>query len=299
MARQNKIKSTIIDRTVDVLIYLIVGILSLSCLIPFLHVLAKSISSDGAVMSRQVFIWPVGFNLNSYIAVFEDPSMMRSLGFTVFITVTQTVLQLIVVTCLSYPLTKKELKGRNIVLFYFVVTMYVSGGQIPTYIWIHRLGLINSPWALILPGLVSVYNMIIMRSFIRSTIPESLEEAAYLDGATFFQVLFRIVLPLSKAVLATLALFGAVGRWNGYGDAMYYITKEEYYPLQLKLNNMVKASAFAEQLESKQLEEATTMTSPEVLRMACVMFATIPIICVYPFLQKYFVKGVMIGAVKG
>ena len=198
--------------------------------------------------------------------------------------------------CAAYPLSIKGLKGRSVFAFILMFTMYFSAGLIPEYLLYKDLGLINTMWVLVLPLCFAPYNMLIMRSFLSSTIPDSLYEAAKLDGASHLQTLFRIVLPLSKPILATLSLFYAVGRWNAYADAKYYITTKSLQPLQYLLSNMVLNSGN----DAISLSEsAAADTTPEVLQAATIMFATLPIIMVYPFVQKYFVKGTMIGAVKG
>ena len=202
-----------------------------------------------------------------------------------------------ITTCAAYPLSIKGLKFKGFFSFILMFTMYFSAGLIPEYLLMKDLKLLNSMWVLVLPLSFSAYNMLIMRSFLASTIPESLYEAAHLDGASDLQVLWRIVLPLSKPIIATLSLFYAVGRWNAYADAKYYITKQALQPLQLLLSNMVLDAAGSDAIS---LAEGTAaQTTPEVLQAAAIMFATLPIICVYPFVQKYFVQGTMIGAVKG
>lgn len=281
----------------DILICTFVAILSLTCILPFLHVLSKSVSSNTAVVAKSVYLIPKGFNLNAYASIFADGKMVRSMGLTVVVTVLFTVVGMVATICAAYPLTKKRLKGRLFFSYMIMFTMYFSAGLIPEYLLIKDLGFINSIRALIFPLAFSPYNMLIMKSFLQSSIPESLEESAHLDGASTFQILWKIVLPLSKPIIATLSLFYAVGRWNAYADAKYYITKQALYPLQLLLNQMVGSSA--DSTAAVQLEAGVVQSTPEVLQAACVMFATIPIVCVYPFVQRYFVKGVMIGAVKG
>lgn len=285
-------RSKVFDVTLNVLIFMCV----LVCLIPMLYVAAISLSSNAAILAGKVYIWPVGLNFNSYKVVFADKTMTRSLFFTVMLTVVYTVLSMLMTILAAYPLSKKELKGRNVFLLIIVFTMYFSGGMIPDYILIRNLGLLNNFWAMVLPGLISAFNMIVLKTFF-SNLPESLEESAFIDGASYLTILVRIVLPLSMPVLATLSLFYAVGRWNGFMDALLYITDSKLFPLQLKLyqiiyNNMQpEISAMEGNLASNVL--------PESLKAASVMFATIPIILVYPWLQKYFVSGVMIGAIKG
>ncbi len=295
--QSTRIREGLGSRIFDVVNYVLLTIVGLVCLIPFLHVLAISFSSNAAALSQKVFIFPVDLSFEGYKMVLEDASMMRSLLLTVIITISFTLLGMVLTVCAAYPLTKKDLKGRTLISFMFMFTMYFSGGLIPDYLLISDLGMLDTVWALILPLTFSAYNIIIMRSTIESSIPASLEEAAFLDGANYFDILFRVVLPLSKPVLATLCLFFAVGRWNAYGDALYYVVNDsKLYPLQLKLYYLMGMAS-----DAANLSEGGTSTyvTGEVIKATCVMFATIPIIIVYPFLQRYFVSGIMIGAVKG
>lgn len=294
--KKASIREGVGSRVMDVVIYVLLIIVALMCLLPFLHVVAMSLSSNGAVISQKVFFWPVELSVDGYRMVLEDPSMMRSLGITVLLTVGFTVLGMLLTVLAAYPLTKKELKGRSVISFMFMFTMYFGGGLIPEYLLMNDLKMLNTLWSLLLPLAFSAYNIIIMRSFIESSIPASLEEAAFLDGANYWSVLFRVVIPLSKPVLATLCLFFAVGRWNAYGDALYYIFTSKLYPLQLKLYYLMGMAS-----DAANLAEGGTgsYVTGEVIKATCVMFATLPIIVLYPFLQRYFVTGIMIGAVKG
>ena len=247
-------------------------------------------------MSKSVYLWPKGITFEAYTSIFKDGQLVHSMFYTIWITLAFTVVGMIVTICAAYPLSLKGLKGRSFFAFFLMFTMYFSAGLIPEYLLMSDLGLLNTPWVLILPLAFSPYNMLIMKSFLSSTIPDSLYEAAKLDGADHFQILTRIVLPLSKPIIATLSLFYAVGRWNAYADAKYYITKKSLQPLQYLLSNMVLSSGS----DAISLSEnAAVVSTPEVLQAATIMFATLPIIMVYPFVQKYFVKGAMIGAVKG
>ena len=283
-------------RVSDFVIAFIILLLSLTCIVPFIHIAAKSISSNTAVLSKRVYLWPEGINFDAYGSIFRDGQLTHSMIYTIWMTLLFTVIGMIITILAAYPLARRELKGRTVIAFIIMFTMYFSAGLIPEYLLYKDLKLLNTMWVLVLPLCFSPYNMLIMRSFIRSTIPDSLYEAANLDGADHFQILFRIVLPLSKPILATLALFYAVGRWNAYADAKYYITTKSLQPLQYLLSNMVLNSG----QDAVSLSEATAAEStPEVLQAAVVMFATIPIMLVYPFVQKYFVQGTMIGAVKG
>ncbi len=281
----------------DFIIIFVLVLLCLTCILPFIHLAAKSISSNTAVMQKSVVLWPKGINFDAYTSIFQDGTLVHSFLYSVEVVAIFTLMGMIVCTCAAYPLSKKRLKGRAFFTFLLMIPMYFSAGLIPTYLLYKDLNLLNTMWVLILPLIYSSYNMLIMKNYFQSSIPDSLEEAAFLDGASNFQILFQIVLPLSMPIIATLSLFYAVGRWNSYADNKYYITKEALKMIQYKLYQLV---ASATESQTATLSEAAEVTStPEVLQAACIMFATIPIICIYPFLQKYFVKGVMVGAVKG
>lgn len=241
-------------------------------------------------------MWPKGFNLDAYKSVFKDGQLTHSMMYSVVVTVVFTLLGLIATVFAAFPLSRKRLKGRAFFTLIIMFTMYFSAGLIPDYLRLNELNLLNKTLVLILPLIFAPYNFLIMKTFFQSSIPESLEESAYLDGATNSQFLWKIVIPLSKPILATTALFLAVGRWNSYQDSKFYITTKSKQMIQYLLYQMVLASGDT----SVSMNEATAVaTTPEVLQAASVMFVTLPIICIYPFVQKYFVKGVMVGAVKG
>jgi len=284
-------------RISDAIMMFILVILCATCVLPFVHLFAKSISSNSAVLAKQVTFWPKGINFDAYVSIFKDGSLVYSFGYSVVVTAIFTALGMIACTCAAYPLSKKRLKGRSWITFVLMVPMYFTAGIIPTYLLMHDLGLLDTMWVLIWPLIYSPYNMLIMKNYFMSNIPDSLEESAFIDGATNVQVLTKIVLPLSKPILATLSLFYAVGRWNSYADNMYYIRSDSLKMVQYKLYQMVSSASEA---QTTTLSEGANVTStPEVLQAAAIMFVTIPIICIYPFLQKYFVKGTMLGAVKG
>lgn len=281
----------------DIIMILILLILCSTCILPFLHLLAKSISSNSFVLAKQVYLYPKGINLDAYVSIFRDGSMVYSMLYSVIVTLLFTLLGMICCICAAYPLSKKRLWGRNLFTFLLMFPMYFSAGLIPSYLLLKDLHLLDTVWVLILPLIYSPYNMLIMKTYYQSSIPESLEESAFLDGASNFQILVKVVLPLSKPILATLSLFYAVGRWNSYADNKFYIKTESLKLIQYKLYQMV---ASATEAQTQTLSEAAAVSStPEVLQAAAIMFVTIPIICIYPFLQKYFVKGVMVGAIKG
>lgn len=285
-------------RLSDFVMMAIIVILCATCVLPFLHVAAKSISGNTAVMAKSVFFWPKEITFDAFKRVFGDSSMTYSMIFSVIVTLIFTVLGMLVCTCAAYPLSKRRLKGRSVITFLLMVPMYFSAGIIPAYLLYQDLNILDTMWVLILPLIYSPYNMLIMKNFFMSTIPDSLEESAFLDGASNFQVLGKIVLPLSKPILATLSLFYAVGRWNTYSDNMYYTREANLKMIQYKLYQLVAAANEA-QTASLADTGGASQSVPEVLQAASIMFVTIPIIIIYPFLQKYFVQGTMIGAVKG
>jgi len=280
----------------DIIIITFITILCLTCIIPFIHLISKSISSNEAVLSKSVYLLPKQVTVDAYRQIFLDGQLTHSMRYSVLVTLIFTALGLASTVMAAYPLSRKRLRGRSVFTFIIMFTMYFGAGLIPSYLLMKDLHLLNSMWVLILPLIFSPYNFLIMKNYFSSSIPDSLEESAYLDGANNFQIIIKIVLPLSKPILATIALFLAVGRWNAFQDSKYYITTKSKHIIQYLLSLMVLTSAD----QSVSISEATAAdTTPEVLQAAAVMFATIPIMLIYPFVQKYFVKGVMIGAVKG
>ncbi len=273
---------------------LICVLVSIICLIPMINLLARSLSGTDFLIKHEVYLWPKGFNLDAYATVLKDPKYIKSFFWTVFLTVICTLISLTMTTLCAYPLIFSELKGRSIINIFITITMFFNAGTIPNYLLLQKLHMLDTPWALIIPGCMSVYNMIIMRSFFYG-IPDSLRESAEIDGATYFKILTSIYVPLSKPVFATLALFYAVGRWNGYSDALMYITDKDYYPLQLLLYNILNN---INSVEVATLEGFSTPGLSEALKAAIVMFSTVPILLIYPWLQKYFIHGVTVGAVK-
>ena len=278
----------------DWLFVLLCVIVSAVCLLPMIHLLAKSLSGSDFLIRHEVWLWPKGLNFDAYTNVLTDPKYIRSFGWTVFLTIVCTILSLTMTVLCAYPLIFKQLKGRGVINIFITITMFFNAGTIPNYLLMQKLGLLSNPLVLIIPGCLSVYNMIIMRSFFYG-IPESLRESAEIDGANFFQILWKIYIPLSTPVLATLALFYAVGRWNGYSDALMYMKDSRFYPLQLLLYNVINNM---NSVEVATQEGFATTGMTQSVKSAIVMFSTIPILCVYPWLQKYFIHGVTMGAVK-
>jgi putative aldouronate transport system permease protein len=283
-------------RLIDAMIMLIIGVALLICLLPFLHIISISLSSKHAILSDLVTIFPREIDFHAYEIVFTDTRMLKSMGLTIVLTVTYTVVSMVMSICAAYPLTKERLKGRKVFMLLIVFTMFFSGGLIPEYLLVKQLGLLDNLASLIVPGMISAFNLIILRSFF-SSVPVSLEESAYLDGSSHIGTLIRIVLPLSLPALATLSLFYAVSRWNGFMDALFYITHADMYPIQLKLYQVVMNSMVTDLTAQEGASQIESV--PESIKAASIMFATTPILIVYPWLQRYFVSGIMIGAVKG
>lgn len=290
----------------DKIFYTIVDILMLAALmmvvIPIMNVISNSISEPSAVLQGKVSIFPKGLSFDGYKAVFADNKIISGYANTILYTVSSTVLGVIVTVLCAYPLSRKDLKGRNTIMFLVTFTMLFSGGIIPNYLLIRSLHLINSRLSLILPGLINAYNIIIARTFFQSSIPDSLLEAAEIDGCGNMRFFCTIVLPLSKAILAVLALYFAVENWNAWFNAYIYLSEPKKYPLQLVLKEILLANSMAaggDTVGGADGDKAKMDALSEVIKYASIMVSCLPIWCAYPFVQKYFVKGVMIGSIKG
>jgi len=279
----------------DWIIVFICIIAILVCLLPVLNILARSLSSAEALIKNEVFLWPKGFNLSAYETVLGDSKYTWSLAWTAILTVICTIWSLFMTIMCAYPLIYDNLKGKKFIVALILFTMYFNAGTIPTYLLLKELHLLNNPLVLIIPNCISVFYVIILRSFLYG-IPDSLRESAELDGAGPLRILVNVYLPLSTPVLATLALFYAVGRWNGFTDALLYMSDRKYYPIQLLLYNILNS---INSIEVATQEGFTTPGLSETIKSATVMFATVPILIVYPWLQRYFISGVTLGAVKG
>ena len=281
----------------DCVIIVVLVLLSLIMLYPFWHELMYSFSDPVEAATGGMFLWPRGFNLKSYWSVLRNKSVWTGFRVSIIVTLIGTVSGVLFSAMLAYPLSKKEMPGRNLLVSMIFFTMLFSGGMIPNYLLIKELNLIDRYGALILPGLLSAWNIFIMKNSF-SGLPASLEESARIDGANDITIFFRIVMPLSKAVLATIALFTAVGYWNDYFSTVLYIISKDRWSLQAVLREILSnaQSAMSSTGISVRAEEAI---SSGTVKAATVMVATVPILLVYPFVQKYFIKGVMIGSVKG
>ncbi len=297
-------KNRLSDRITEGVILLFLILFALSTLYPFVYFLACSFNTASDTMRGGFIIWPRSFTLDNYKAAFENKDILQGFKVSVIITVLGTAINVILTGMAAYALTFKQMPGRNLIIFLIFIPTVFSGGVVPTYILFRRLHLLTSIWIYILPGLYGFFNIIIMRTFFES-IPIGLSEAAYIDGCSDVKIFFRIILPLSMPIIATMVLFIAVAQWNDWYTGAFYVTREDIRPaatlLQQILNEadvMSNITSLNEQniyISTADMEKTVT---PESLRMTFVMIITFPIICVYPFLQKYFVKGVMIGSIK-
>lgn len=297
MKNKNTIRRSRGEKIFTVFNYVFFTVLCLIMLYPFWHVVMMSFSSVEATAKGGIFLWPKGFNLDTYQKVFKDPSIWSGYLTTVIVTIFGTIFGTLMTAMMAYPLSKKSIPFGKIMSFLVLFTMIFSGGMIPGYLLMKNLHLIDNRLALILPGLVGAYNVIIMKNYFMS-IPESLEESAKLDGANEVTIFWKIILPLSKATVATIALFTAVGYWNDYFSSVLYINTKSKWALQAVLRYMLTNTNQAMQAAGVSVAASTNVTAATI-KAASVVVATVPILCVYPFVQKYFVKGVMIGGVKG
>lgn len=269
------------------------------CLYPILYVVAASLSDPARLMQHEgLLVKPLGFTLKGYEMVLNDPRILSGYANTLYYVVFGTLINLILTSLGAYTLSRKGLLFGNIIMIVIVFTMFFSGGLIPNYLLVKGLGLVNTRWALILPGAVSVYNMIVMRTSFAG-IPASLEESAKMDGANDFTVLVRIILPLSKAVIAVMVLFYGVGHWNAWFNAMIYLRDRSLYPLQLILREILLMNASDNMTAESGIGQGDISMYKVLIQYSTIVVATVPILCLYPFIQKYFTKGVMIGALKG
>jgi putative aldouronate transport system permease protein len=282
-------------RVFDVCNILFLGGVGAITILPFLYIIAGSFATEAELAQRSFFIFPETFTLDAYRYVFSTPTFIRSMGVSIFITVVGTAVQLFFTFTMAYPLAKRHVKGRNLLLNLVIFSMLFSGGMIPTYLVVKSLGLLDSYWALILPMAINPFNLIIIKNFFQQ-LPRELEESAKIDGCSEIGVFWRIALPLSKPVIATFALFYAVGIWNDFFHALLYINDSAKWPLQMVLRQVTILS----DLTATNGDTLQNTIPPEQgIKLAVIVIATIPILAVYPFLQKHFAKGMLIGSVKG
>lgn len=293
----NKHYRTVPSTIFDVLNYTLLGLFALVTILPFIYVVSGSFATEAEHTQKAFFLIPETFTLAGYQYIFSSNTLFKSIGVSIYVTVLGTLTNLLFTVTMAYPLARRDLMGRNVVLNLVVFSMLFSGGLIPGYILVRSLGLLDSYWALILPGAISAFNLIVVKNFFQE-LPPGLEESARIDGCTEIGVLWRIVLPLSKPVLATFGLFYAVGHWNNFFNALLYINDATKWPLQVLLRQIVMLSQ-ASLGDSSNLDPNFVQPPEQTVKMAVIVVGTIPILLVYPFLQKHFAKGVLIGSIKG
>ncbi|MFD1954920.1 carbohydrate ABC transporter permease [Paenibacillus thailandensis] len=290
------------DKAFIVLVYVFLFIAMAVVLYPLIYIVSASISDPAKVGSGEMWLLPKGITWEGYERVFQNEKIWNGYFNTIVYTLAGTAVNLAVTLPAAYSLSRPDFVGRGFFIGMFMATMFIGGGLVPTYLLVKELGMINSMWALILPSAASIWNIIVTRTFFQSTIPRELQEASQIDGATNFQIFFQIVLPLSAPIIAVMALFYGVGHWNSYFSAMIYFNDEAKYPLQLVLRQILVLQEMASQ-SAVTAEVATALNSKAeiaaLLKYAVIIVSTLPVIVLYPFLQRFFVQGVMIGSVKG
>ena len=297
MAHTNKIRTSTGEKIFTVFNYTFITVLCLVMLYPFWHVVMQSFSSMEETLKGGAFFYPKGFNIDTYKSVFNNPQVFTGFGTSFMVTIVGTVLGTLLTAMTAYPLSKSRLRGGKVMMVLVLFTMIFAAGMIPSFLLVQGLGLLDNRLALIFPALVSAYNCIIMKNFFLS-IPESLEESARIDGANDIRIFFSIIIPLSKATIATIALFMAVAYWNDYFSTVLYIRSSDKWALQAVLRNMLANTQQAMAQAGVNVIN-TSNTNSETIKAGTIVISTVPILVVYPFVQKYFVTGVMIGGVKG
>lgn len=287
------------DKILYTVVTVVLALFVMMVAYPLIYVVSSSFSSGTAVSTGRVVLWPVDFSLEGYKTVFSHRLIGSAYRNTIFYTAAGTLINVVVTVMCAYPLARKDFPMRKPFMIFFLVTMFFNGGMIPTYMVVSRLNLTNTIWAMLLPGAMSVYNMILVRTFIQNSIPVELLEVSQIDGCSDARYFFSILLQLSKPVIAVITLYYAVGHWNSYFNAMMYLSDEELYPLQIILRQILVAS----QINASDLVDVEAIAAKQgladLLKYSLIVVSTAPILCIYPFVQRFFIKGVMIGAVKG
>ena len=299
------VKDTKTDRLFMIFTYIFVILSVLIVLYPLIYIVSASISDPQAVNSGKMYLFPKGVTMEGYKIILENNSIWRGYLNTIYYTVLGTSINLLVTLPAAYALSRADFYGHKVFTSFMLVTMFVSGGLIPSYLLIKNLGMLNTVWALVIPGAVSVYNIVVTRTFFQSTIPREMGEAAIIDGCSDFKLFWTIILPLSTPIIAVMALFYGVGHWNGFFSALIYLSDKTMYPLQMVLREILVLQDFSSNATNGSMtgEMAELMFSRQqlsaVIKYGVMIVSTLPIIIIYPFLQKYFVKGMMVGSVKG
>lgn len=287
------------DRIFNVINYTILILITIIVMYPLVFVLSASFSDPQAVLRGEMLLWPKGVNLNSYVKIFQNKDIISGFTNTLVYMSLGTFINLTMTILAAYPLSRKDFVGRNAIMALLVFTMFFSGGLIPTYLLIKNLGMLNTLWVMIIPNAVSIWNIIIMRTFFQQSIPGELQEAATIDGCSNIKILTRIILPLSMPIIAVTILFYAVGHWNAFFNALLYLSDKDKFPLQLILREILIQGQTNDMVKMSTESAIKQQREVEGIKYAVLVVANLPVLALYPFLQRYFVKGVMIGAIKG
>lgn len=287
------------DRIFNIINYTVLILVTIIVMYPLVFVLSASFSDPQTVLQGEMLLWPKGVNLNSYVKIFQNKDIISGFTNTLVYTSLGTFINLAMTILAAYPLSRKDFVGRNAIMALLVFTMFFSGGLIPTYLLIKNLDMLNTLWVMIIPNAVSIWNIIIMRTFFQQSIPGELQEAATIDGCSNIKILTRIILPLSMPIIAVTILFYAVGHWNAFFNALLYLSDKDKFPLQLILREILIQGQTNDMVKMSTESAIKQQREVEGIKYAVLVVANIPVLALYPFLQRYFVKGVMIGAIKG
>ncbi|MBW5448509.1 ABC transporter permease subunit [Cohnella sp. CFH 77786] len=296
---RNKIREPLGDRILLAVILLVLTVVTLSVLYPLIFIFSSSLSAPSAVVSGAVWLWPVKLSFRAYESIFHSSQLMLGYANSLFYTVVGTMINIAVTVLMAFPLAQKNLYGRKFFMILLLITMFFSGGMIPTYLLVKSLHMVDTRWALLLPGAMAAMQVVVARTFFQTSIPQELQEAAQIDGCSDTRYLLRVVLPLSKPVLAVMTLLYAVDHWNAYFDALIYLRSEHLFPLQYVLRNMLILNATDPEMLAGTSQRLRDQGFEQVLKYALIVVACVPVLIMYPFVQKHFVKGVMIGSLKG
>lgn len=287
------------DRLFQWTVNVITAVIAIVTIYPLIYVLSASISNPVHILSGKVWLWPVDLTFNAYSRVFKSANILTGYRNTILYSVGGTLLNVILTIMAAYPLSLPDLKGRNFVTFFITFTMFFSGGMIPSYINVKNLGLLNTPLAVILPGAINATNMLILRNYFINSVPGSLREAASIDGSSPVNTLWKIVLPVSKPILVVITLYYLVAHWNSYFDAMMYLRDTKYFPLQVFLRQILVLSQMGDMAETAGVDDMSTVLLYAALKYAIIVVSAAPLLIIYPMVQKFFEKGIMMGSIKG
>lgn len=295
--RKHTIRESFGDRVFMTVTYIILTVILIAVLYPLIYILSSSLSSPAAVSSGKVWLWPVDITLAGYKAVLQNDQVITGYANSLFYTACGTLISVALTIMIAYPLSKKTFVGRSPLMMFITFTMLFSGGLIPTYLVVKSMGLIDTRWALLIPNAIWVWQVIIARTFFQNSIPEELSEAADIDGCSDIRFIFSVILPLAKPIVAVLSLMYAVGQWNAYFDALIYLKSQSLYPLQLILRSILILNNGTGNIDAGEMVKMQQMA--ELMKFSLIVMASLPVLVIYPFVQRYFVQGMLIGSVKG